>query len=257
MFGVSTTTLKDMVHAAISISHFPFIRYANEPLSHIANSAVRSALELLPDIILESCSVPPNINREYENYCPFATDATKVQFERSVPLENLIPDDGDGVLERGAIWFMERYHRFYGVDAPELYSRNYIKTNTGIYERRNGHLSHLAVHLYLNKFGKPEGTADIYVEKPKWVIPLDQYNRYLSSFWFQWETQPRPEEMKILREIFRLTSNLPPNVKLRLMNDKDPMAASQTQPFILNLNALLVLAGFCLVFTRYCTCLTS
>lgn len=168
-----------------------------------------------------------------------------------MPLENLVPNDGDGVLER--IWPTERYHRLYAVYAPEVYSQNFMKTDNGVYKRRNGHLSHLAVHLYLNKFGKPEGTADIYVEKSKWVMPLDHYNRHLSSFWFKWEAQPRPEEMQILREIFRVTSTLQPNVKRRLMNDTDPTASSQTQPFILNLNALLVLAGFCLVFTRYCT----
>ena len=250
LFGISTTTLKDMVNAAVSISHFPFVRFANEPLSHIANSAVRSSLELLPDVILETCSVPSSISSEYESYCPFAIDARKVAFEKLVPSANLIPVDGDGLLEK--FWFVERYHRLYGVDAPELYSQQFMKTDTGVYQRRNGHLSHLAVHLYVNKFGKPEGTADIWIEQPKWAMQLDQYQRHLSSFWFKWEAQPNPEEMKFLREIFRVTSNLSQEVKMRLMNEKDPMAASQSQPFILNLNALLVLAGFCLVFTRYC-----
>jgi len=137
------------------------------------------------------------------------------------------------------------FHRLYAVDAPELYSITFINTNGQTFKRRNGHLCHLALRYYISQFSSSHITRESLAE------PLeDRYKRHLSSFWFVWLTPPIPEELQVLDDILTTIVQEPQWVKERLVSTSDPRDASNNQPFFLNLNALLVLAGFCHVFTK-------
>lgn len=237
-----------MTHAAISISEFPLVRHTNEPLSHLANSCVKQLIKLIPDVITETCSVPENLAQQYSGYSPYEVNASRIRIQRSFRLEDIIPVDGDGFLDIGT----DCHYRLYGVDAPELFTCSFIKVNDTIFKRRNGHISHLGFHFYINAFSKPNGRGEILLESPKWHIDQDHYGRNLASLWVQWDTCPTESELAIIDKVIQTTRSSHDDVRQRLMTLIDPREASEAIPYMLNINALLVLAGFCLVYSRYC-----
>lgn len=249
--GVAHSSLREMTYAAISLRSFPILRYSNEPLSHVVNANVRPLIKILPDLFTERCAIPQNIATQFQGFSHFAVDVAEVHLERSIPPENLIPVDGDGLVEYTT---RQISHRLYGVDAPELFSTYYINVNDEVLQRRNGHIAHLGLHYFIYSFAQ-YGSGKIFLERAKCNVPLDPYGRNISSFWFQWQASPNQGEMEILSKLINLVQNLDECVKNRVMTTTiQPQEATAQRPFLLNLNALLVLAGFCLVFTRYCFC---
>lgn len=251
LLGVCKTSLREMTHVALAISHFPILAYSNEPISHISEAAVKPLIAQLADHFTEMCDIPESIGNEFPGLSPFTTNVGSLVLETTeTPGHSLVPNDGDGLVElnngslNGAV-----FHRLYGIDAPELYTTYFIRVGNNIFTRRNGHISHLAVHFYLYSFSRPKGTALIYFEHSE-EMANDIYGRKLSSIWFKWSQSPTPQELSILNAISAAIVDQEIHVKARLMSCFDPRMATAENCFYLNLNALLVVTGFCLVFTK-------
>lgn len=259
--AASEATLREATHLAMTLSHFPLLCYANEPISHLTSSSIRPLVDILADTFQESCSVPDNIARAYDSSSPYVNNASCISpssLSCNIPLELLVPNDGDGIVEltvhprQPNALHNAVYHRFHAVDAPELFCTSFVKVNNNdVLKRHNGHLSHLAVHYYLVSFGRPRGTSLICKENPRFgMTPVDKYQRPLSVFWFAWFQIPDSVELLILDDIIASIEGEEDSVRSRLMSSFNPRDAAIERPFLLNLNALLVVSGFCHVYTR-------
>lgn len=248
-----------MTYVTMTTAAFPLLAFVNEPVSHLCNGVVRQSVLIAADIMEEQFTVPTNIAEAYEPLSPFVTCVDNISLNslsQPISVKKLVPNDGDGLVEirnqaqpqdplAGAV-----FHRLHAIDAPELHTTHFIKvSNNNIFKRRNGHLSHLAVHYYLRIFE----SATIHKEQCRFGQALhvtDKYNRQISSFWFLWKRSPSLEELPVLDEIIKSLTGSEPSVKARIMSNTDPRNATPEQPFLLNINALLVLSGFCHVFTK-------
>ena len=257
---ISEQSLRDAASVAMTVSNFPLLSYVNEPISHLASPTIRPLVQILADTFQESHSVPHNIAEAYYNSSPYVNSAsslTPLSLSNPIPLEMLVPNDGDGIVELtvqptqpGALQ-NAIYHRLYGIDAPELFCVSFINANGKTLTRRNGHLSHLAVHYYLQQFGRPKGTSLICKENPRYgESPVDRYRRPLSVFWIVWYQRPSSDELIVLDEILASLEGEEGVVRSRMISDFHPMDATTNKPFFLNLNALLVLSGFSHVYTK-------
>lgn len=257
--GISETTLREMTYVTITTAAFPLFAFVNEPVSHLCNGVVRQSVLIAADLMEEQFSVPTNIAEAYEHLNPFVSCVNNILLNYLSPpisAAKLVPNDGDGLVEirieaqlqdplSGAV-----FHRLHAIDAPELCATHFIKvSNNNVFKQKNGHLSHLAVHYYLRTFA----SATIHKEQCRLgqgTQVTDNYNRQISSFWFMWKRSPSSEELSVLDEIIKSLLGSEPPVKARIMSNTDPRNATPEEPFLLNLNALLVLSGFCHVFTK-------
>lgn len=276
----SEPSLRECSFVAMTASAFPLLSYVNEPISHLTNPTVRPLAPMLSDLYHESCSTPQNISMAYEYLSPYVSDASQITRESlSVPLriDRIFANDGDGLVEipdndeerddaDGTVGPAEIpgehtedgplknavYHRLHAIDAPELFCTTFINYNGNVLKRHNGHLSHLAVHYYLNSFVRPRGTSEICKEIPRFGdTPKDIHNRHLSVFWLVWRQRPSIKELVMLDEILSSVEDLDNTVKGSLMSTNiNPREADADHPFLLKLNALLVLSGFSHVYTK-------
>lgn len=251
----SEAALRETTYVAMALSKFSLLSFVNEPISHFSSSLVRSSIQLLPDVLQESMNIPPNIGSAYSNISPYVLDVADIKPESlspMIPIQKIIPNDGDGlvVLQEEHQLHDAIFHRLFAVDAPELYCTSFANSDDGhTRKRRNGHLSHLALHFYLNSFAGPNATGTIRREYPLSDEPKDKYNRPISSFWFVWLFSPNEDELLVIDRIQHLIQNH--SASCRVMSGINPRDATPHNPFLLNLNALLVLSGFCHVYTRY------
>lgn len=202
--------------------------------------------------------VPESIASAYSILSPYVLDASQLSIQTSLSLailpQLLVPNDGDGIVQLRSPHKLDHaiHHRLFAVDAPELYATSFVHANGVTIKRRNGHLAHLAVHYYMDNF-LGTGTASIRTEIPRNGAqqPMDNYQRRISSFWFVWTESPNASELAILDEVSDVLTQLRHReARARVMSMSDPRNATAASPFLLNLNALLVLAGFCHVYTR-------
>lgn len=244
------STYQETQYVAITVSKFPMLAYANEPVTHLMDATVRSVAQALGD----SCYIPDNIGHAYANMSPYVSDARVVipALLQPIPVQRLVPNDGDGLVElhvapqqTDALEHSTK-HRLHAIDAPELFVTHHYRVGDKVIKRHNGHLSHLAVHYYLRTFN----SASICPEQPRHGGVFDQYKRRLSSFWFVWTDSPDQVELEVIDEIIASVADLDHSIRARVMSLHDPRVASQDDPFVINLNALLVLSGFSLVYTR-------
>lgn len=259
VLGVGKTSLRETIHVTAAINNFPLLRCSNEPLSHISDATIRPLIALLNDTFTETCHIPNSIANSLYAINPFTTDVRRLSLAAThIPGHDLLPNDGDGiiVLNNGSL-NGAAFHRLQAIDAPELYTTYFIRAGDNVFNRRNGHISHLALHFYLRTFTGPKGTALTYLEIPSKHVENDKYNRSLSSFWLKWTNSPTAQELFILDATSSIIANEEIHVKARLMSCFNPRMATADNPFFLNLNALLVVTGFCLVFTRYVLLLES
>ena len=116
-----------------------------------------------------------------------------------------------------------------------------------------GHITLCAVHLFLQML-LFWGSTKLCEELPQEVAsqPRDIYKRALKEYWFKFTT-PLSQHLEnvILQSLEEL---VPPTSesRKRLMSPFPASMATATNPFFLSLNALLVVSGFCHVFTKYC-----
>lgn len=261
--GASSSCLQDQVLIFQAISNFPLLKYVNEPMTHFVCNDVRLAIRHLPAALHHKCEVPGNIQDAHINLRPFRS---LVSEQESPPLSGemrystVTPCDGDGLVVGINLDHREplenaEYTRFYGIDAPELSSVHFIKTNDfqHVFCKQVGHISLCAVHLFLQMF-LLSGSAKLCEELPREAAPQprDIYNRALKEYWFKFTTPPSQHLEKVFLQ--SLEELVPPTSesRKRLMSPFPASMATATNPFLLSLNALLVVSGFCHVFTKYC-----
>ena len=261
--GASSSNLHDQIAVFNSVSKFPLLNYVNEPMSHFVSAEVRSAIVNLPARIHHTCDVPSNIYEAYNNTSPYRSvvcDDGGPELSKKICYPTVIPCDGDGLVMNINIDSdkpLENavFTRLFGIDAPELAAIHFVKTDDlkHVYLKRMGHISLCAVHLFLRLFVL-QGTADLCEEIPAEGIdlPHDYYGRPLREFWFKYTTPPSDEmETRFLEFVEQLVSTQS-ELRKRLMSPFPVCNATTMSPFLLSLNALLVVTGFCHVFTRYC-----
>ena len=261
--GVSSSSFQDQIAIFNTVSRFPLLNYVNEPMSHFVSAEVRSVIVNLPARIHHTCDVPSNIYVAYNNTSPYRSvvcDQGSPELSDKIRYPTVIPCDGDGLVMNINIDSdkpLENavFARLFGIDAPELAAIHFVKTDDfkHVYSKRMGHLSLCAVHLFLRMFVLC-GTADLCEEIPveRMDPPHDFYGRPLKEFWFKYTTPPSDEmEARFLAFVEQLVS-AQSELRKRLMSPFPVCHATATSPFLLSLNALLVVTGFCHVFTRYC-----
>ena len=226
-------------------------------MTHFVCNDVRLAIRHLPAALHHKCDVPENIQDAHINLRPFrslVSDQESPPLSGEMRYSNVTPCDGDGLVvginldHREPLENVE-YTRFYGIDAPELSSVHFIKTNDfqHVFCKQVGHISLCAVHLFLQMF-LLSGSAKLCEELPREAAPQprDIYNRALK------EAPPSQHLEKVFLQ--SLEELVPPTSesRKRLMLPFPATMATAANPFLLSLNALLVVSGFCHVFTKYC-----
>lgn len=261
--GASSSCLQDQVLIFQAISNFPLLKYVNEPMTHFVCNDVRLAIRHLPAALHHKCDVPENIQDAHINLRPFrslVSDQESPPLSGDMSYSNVTPCDGDGLVVGINLDHREplenaEYTRFYGIDAPELSSVHFIKTNDfqHVFCKQVGHISLCAVHLFLQMF-LLSGSAKLCEELPREAAPQprDVYNRALKEYWFKFITPPSQHLEKVFLQ--SLEELVPPTSesRKRLMSPFPATMATAANPFLLSLNALLVVSGFCHVFTKYC-----
>lgn len=82
--------------------------------------------------------------------------------------------------------------------------------------------------------------------------PHDYYGRPLKALWFRYLTPPSKVMEQIFLESLEQVISSQPNLRKRLMPPFPVYNATELNPFLSSLNALLVVTGFCHAFTKYC-----
>ena len=52
--GAAPSTLGDAIHVFSATNSFPLLNFVNEPCSHLSDFSVRTAVKVLPEVILET-----------------------------------------------------------------------------------------------------------------------------------------------------------------------------------------------------------
>ena len=97
------------------------------------------------------------------------------------------------------------------------------------------------------------GFAKLCEELPREAAPQprDIYNRALKEYWFKFTTPPSQHLEKVfLQSLEELVPPISESQK-RFMLPFPASMTTATYAFLLSLNALLVVSGFCHVFTNY------
>jgi hypothetical protein len=140
------------------------------------------------------------------------------------------------------------------VDAPELSAVHFVKTDglKHVFCKRMGHLSLCALHFFLNQFVY-SGWADLCEELPKDGMECqeDLYGRPIKEFWLRFPAPPTEKEATFISTLEALVP-AESEARKRLMSPYAVSQASPDKPFLLSINALMVVTGFCHVFTRFC-----
>lgn len=120
-----------------------------------------------------------------------------------------------------------------------------------VFCKRIGHLSLCAVHLSICMF-LFTGNAQLFEELPKkdYDPPEDFYGRPLKKFWFKFVAPPVNETEKIFLEYLESLVSTQSEPHKRLMSPFPVSNVTDENP-LLSLNALLVVTGFCHVFTKF------
>lgn len=261
--GTSASCLQDQLTIFHTVSNFPLLMFANEPMNHLTCPEVRTATQQLQDNIHQQCDVPESVYLAYQRWTVYeslaSADGQKPRLSNPIPYSTVSPNDGDGLImlvDGNLEGPLESavYTRLNAIDAPELSAIHFVKTDdlNHVFCKRMGHLSLCALHFILNQFVY-SGKADLCEELPKDGMECqeDLYGRPIKEFWLRFTTRPTEKE---IRFISTLEALLPAetDARKRLMSPYAVSQASPDRPFLLSVNALMVVTGFCHVFTRYC-----
>ena len=231
-------------------------------MSHFANEEVRTAVSRLADRIHYECRVPNSIHQSYLMGSPYDSTVTT---SKNSPLSNPIsyntvtPNDGDGLItnidqSKDNPLQDVVYVCLHGIDAPEISAVHLFKTDdlSHVFIKRMGHLSLCGLHFFLRLF-LLEGNAEFCEQLPKkeFDLPTDIYNRPLKEFWFRFSSPQITEQEKNYINYLELLLSRQPEIRLRLMSPFSITHATMSNYFLISLNALLVITGFCHVFTKF------
>ena len=261
--GASASCLQDQVTILQTVSNFPLLLYVNEPMNHLTCSEVRAATQYLQDTIHQQCSVPESVFLGYQAWSVYESlasdDGQKSRLSGPIPYSTVSPNDGDGLM-MSTDWDLEaplekaEYTRLNAVDAPELSAVHFVKTDDlqHTFCKRLGHLSLCGLHFFLCLFVYT-GCAELCEELPKdgSEYQEDLYGRPIKEFWFRFTAPPTKREVTFISTLEALVP-AESEARKRLMSPYAVSQASSDKPFLLSMNALVVVTGFCHVFTRYC-----
>lgn len=261
-FGTSASSLQDHVLLFQTVCHFPLLNFVNEPMSHFVTGEVRAAVANLADRIHHDCKVPDNLHQANINGNIFASTVSNTQsppLSDPINYQTITPVDGDGFatnIDRNKEKPLQDavYVRFHGIDAPELSAVHFFKTNDldHVFVKRIGHLSMCAVHFFLRLFIS-QGSAELCEElvREGFLQTIDVYNRPIKEYWLKFSSSAVTESEQTFIEYLEILVNGKPEMRERLMSPFQITTACPSKPFLISLNALLVITGFCHVFTKY------
>ena len=259
----SASNLQDQLLLFQTVCHFPLLMYVNKPLSHLVIGEVRTAVENLTDRIHRQCEVPQNIHHAHIKGSHFSSTVSDTQsppLSAPINYHTVTPNDGDGLVTNINASQRDPLHgavhvRFNGIDAPELSAVHFYKTNDldHVFVKRIGHLSLCAVHFFLRLFVL-EGTAELCEElvREDFEQPDDVYGRPLKEYWFRFPSASVTRNEQNFIDYLVTLVHGKAEARERFMSPFHISAASSSKPFLISLNALLVITGFCHVFTKYC-----
>ena len=149
-----------------------------------------------------------------------------------------------------------KFTRLADIDAPEWEAIHFIKEelpsgDTFQLNRFLGHYSMLGLNFLLHVFN--DGSCGLlHYELPRegFQVPTGIFNREIRQYWIRWLTAPTENQLVLLDKLASLVDGS--GLRSRLMSHHDPHQASENEPFLISLNATLVLMGFAFVFTKYC-----
>lgn len=261
--GASASCLQDHITIWQTVSNFPLLMYVNEPMNHLTCSEVRTATQYLQDTIHQHCNVPESVFLGYQAWTVYESlasdDGQKPRLSGPIQYSTVCPNDGDGLM-MSTDWDLEDplekavYTRLNAVDAPELSAVHFVKTDDlqHTFCKRMGHLSLCGLHFYLCLFVYT-GCAELCEELPKNGMECqeDLYGRPIKEFWLKFNAPPTEREVRFISTLEALVP-AESEARRRLMSPYAVSQAGSDKPFLLSLNALLVVTGFCHVFTRFC-----
>ena len=173
----------------------------------------------------------------------------------------IVANDGDCIVTSvnvNATNPLERakFTRLADIDAPEREAIHFIKVelpsgDTFQMNRFLGHYSMLGLNFLLHVFN--DGSCGLlHYELPRegFQVPTGIFNREIRQYWIRWLTAPTENQLVLLDKLASLVDGS--GLRSRLMSHHDPHQASENEPFLISLNATLVLMGFAFVFTKYC-----
>lgn len=260
--ATSSSCLQDQILLFQTVCHFPMLFFVNEPMSHLVNGDVRAAVSCLADKIHSQCRAPDNMHESYIKGCPYtSTVNTNQSPQLSDPIDygTVTPNDGDGLITKinrsndnpleGAVWV-----RLHGIDAPEISSSHFFKTDdlSHVFVKRMGHLSLCGLHFFLRLF-LLEGNAEFCEELPDMESepPVDSYSRPLKQYWFRFSSPEVTQWEEQFLNYLELLVGGESQMRERVMSPFSISEASSSKNFLISLNALLVVTGFCHVFTKH------
>ena len=261
-FGTSASSLQDHVLLFQTVCHFPLLNFVNEPMCHFVTGEVRTAVAHLADRIHHDCRVPDNLHQANINGNIFTSTVSNTQsppLSDPINYQTVTPVDGDGFatnIDRNKEKPLQDavYVRFHGIDAPELSAVHFFKTNDldHVFVKRIGHLSMCAVHFFLRLFIS-QGSAELCEElvREGFLQTIDVYNRPIKEYWLKFSSSAVTESEQTFIEYLEILVNGKPEMRERLMSPFQITTACPSKPFLISLNALLVITGFCHVFTKY------
>ena len=131
---------------------------------------------------------------------------------------------------------------------------HFVKTD-GLQHRfckRMGYLSLCALHFFLSLF-EYAGCAELCEELPKDGMECqeDLYGCPIKEFSLRFTTLPKEKEVTFI-SILEALVPAESEARKQLMSPYAVSQASSDKPFLLSINALVVVTGFCHVFTRLC-----
>ena len=149
-----------------------------------------------------------------------------------------------------------KFTRLADIGAPEREAIHFIKVelpsgDTFQLNRFLGHYSMLGLNFLLHIFN--DGSCGLlHYELPRegFQVPTGPFNREIRQYWIRWLTAPTENQLVLLDKLASLVDGS--GLRSHLMSHHDPRQASENEPFLISLNATLVLMGFAFVFTKYC-----
>ncbi|KAJ7385994.1 hypothetical protein OS493_012327 [Desmophyllum pertusum] len=179
----------------------------------------------------------------------------KPNLSGQIQYSSVTPNDGDGLVMNIDIHADNPlknalFTRLNGIDAPELYTVHFIKTDNlqHVFSKRIGNLNLCTLHLFLHVFNADNAELCEEIPREGFDLPIDVYDCPLKEFWFKFHTTPLAQAHNFITLLENMLSSKP-ELRKRVMSPFRISTAKETT-FLLSLNALLVVTDFCHVFPK-------
>ena len=180
----------------------------------------------------------------------------------AIPPNTIAVNDGDGIVtfvDSNAPNPLQhaKYTRLADIDAPEREGiTHFIRAElqsgeTFQLSRYIGHYCLLGLTFLLRLFN--DGSCGLlHYELPRegFQVLTDPFEREIRQYWIRWQNIPTEKQLHVIDKLASLVEGS--GLRNRFMSNQNPRQASEDEPFLLSINATLVLLGFAFVFTKYC-----